>query len=47
MLRYNNINVRVFALIYIRLSIDYIDLFACMNGSFADKKIMNGGITVG
>jgi hypothetical protein len=47
MLRYNNINVRVLALLYIRIAVDYNDIFACINASFADNKSIPGNYTIG
>jgi len=40
MLRANNVNVRCLALLYIRAYADPSIVYACMNGSFKDNKLL-------
>jgi hypothetical protein len=47
MLRDNNVNIRALALIYIRIALDYEQMYAFMKTSLKDNKLINALLTVG
>lgn len=47
MLQNNNVNIRALALIYIRLALDFEQVFAFMRLSLHDNKLINAFLTVG
>ncbi len=47
MLHGNNVNIRALALIYIRMALDYQQIYSFLKGSFGDNKLINALSTVG
>lgn len=46
MLQNNNVNIRALALIYIRLALDYEQIFPFIKLSLYDNKLINAYLTV-
>lgn len=47
MLQNNNVNIRAMALIYIRLALDFEQIFPFIKLSLNDNKLINAYLTVG
>lgn len=47
MLHSNNVNVRALGLIYIRIAIDFEQVYPFLKASFGDNKLINAFMTVG
>lgn len=47
MLRDNNVNVRALALIYIRMALDFDQMYPFIRTAFNDNKLINALLTVG
>ena len=47
MLRDNNVNIRALALVYIRLALDYHQIYTFLRNSISDNKLINALLTVG
>lgn len=43
----NNVNVRALALIYIRLALDYEQIYSFLKLSLGDNRLINAYLTVG
>jgi len=47
MLHSNNVNIRALAVIYIRISLDFEQMYPFLKKSFDDNKLINAFLTVG
>lgn len=47
MAKSNNVNVRALALVYVRLAIDFEQMYPFIKVSFGDNKLINAMMTVG
>lgn len=47
MMKSNNVNVRALGLIYVRIAVDYEQIYAFLKASFDDNKLINAMMTAG
>lgn len=47
MMKSNNVNVRALALIYVRIAVDFEQIYSLLKAAFDDNKLINAYMTVG